>query len=68
MAYILGFFAADGPHSAIDVPLAIAEWESRRKSLEHEVLPIIHYAGAVGVRSEIADLIQQSVADKINLL
>jgi len=65
---ILGFFAADGPHSAIDVPLAITKWETQRKSLECGELPTIHYAGAVGTRGEIVELIQQSVADKINLL
>ncbi|MEH6404015.1 MAG: CbiX/SirB N-terminal domain-containing protein [Sneathiella sp.] len=64
---ILGVFAADGPHSAVDVPSAISEWEQKiRLERQVDVLPI-HYAGAVGARPEIVELIQQSVADRIKL-
>lgn len=65
---VLGFFAADGPHSVVDVPLAIADWETRKQACGDCSLPIIHYAGACGTRDEVVQLIQQSVEDRVNLV
>ncbi|MAZ01952.1 MAG: hypothetical protein CMN56_02330 [Sneathiella sp.] len=54
---VVGLFAADGPHAAEDVPGVISEWRQHARSGRS-----IHYAGAVGPRPEITDLIQQSIS------
>ncbi|WP_340150957.1 CbiX/SirB N-terminal domain-containing protein [uncultured Sneathiella sp.] len=54
---VVGLFAADGPHAIEDVPGSIAKWQQQSMSTM-----AVHYAGAVGSRPEIANLIQRSIA------
>lgn len=59
---VIGFFAAEGPHAMIDVPATIDKIKGRNLIDEGRHFSKLHYAGVVGVRPEIAQLIHHSVA------
>ncbi len=61
----LGLFAADGPHAIEDVPAEIQCWQKRNVKVQSASLNIF-YKGAVGVRSEVVKLIQDSVSRRAN--
>jgi sirohydrochlorin ferrochelatase len=57
----LGLFAAEGPHATEDVPAEIDDWQHRNQKAQGPNLKVF-YKGAVGVRSEVVKLIQDSVS------
>lgn len=58
---ILGMFAAEGPHATQDVPEAIGEIIKQNRATTVCSDPMIHNAGVVGIRPEIAMLIQRNI-------
>lgn len=61
---VIGLFAAEGPHAMDDVPEILAQIGDRNLLDSGRFFSKLHYAGVVGVRPEIVELIQNSVLSR----
>lgn len=61
---VIGLFAAEGPHAMNDVPVILDQIADRNLMDNGRLFSKLHYAGVVGVRPEIVELIQNSVLSR----